>query len=65
MEWAERFGLQDVPVLSVDEEDLLYPDGEGWTYDHNMGVGTITHLGPDMRVLSADKHELDPGVWLD
>ena len=51
-------------MLSVDEADLVYPDGEVWRYDRNMGVGTITHLAPDMSVLSADEHVTDPGVFL-
>lgn len=65
MEWAERFGLLDIPVLSVPEEDQVYPESESWRYDRNMGPGTVTHLGPDMRVLSADEDRMDPSGFLD
>jgi hypothetical protein len=57
--------LLDIPVLSVDEADNVYPEGETWRYDWNMGPGTITHLAPDMSVLSADEHQTDPSVYLD
>jgi hypothetical protein len=57
--------LQDIPVLSVPAEDQVYPSGETWRYDHNMGIGTVSWLGPDMRVLSADEHITDPSVFLD
>jgi hypothetical protein len=56
--------LQDIPVLSVPAEDQVYPSGETWRYDHNMGIGTVTWLGPDMRILSADEHITDPAVFL-
>jgi hypothetical protein len=55
----------DIPVLSVPEEDQVYPDAESWRYDRDMGPGTITHLGPDLRVLSADDYQMDPGVFLE
>ncbi len=51
-------------MLSVPEEDQVYPDGESWRYDWDMGPGTITHLAPDMSVLSADDYQSDPGVFL-
>lgn len=52
-------------MLSVPEDDQVYPDAESWRYDRDMGVGTVTWLGPDMRVLSADEHQIDPAVFLD
>jgi hypothetical protein len=52
-------------VLSVPEGDQVYPDAESWRYDRDMGPGTITHLGPDLRVLSADDYQMDPGVFLE
>jgi len=64
-EWVDQFGLEDIPVLSVAEEDYVYPESEAWRYDRNMGVGTISWLGPDMRVLSADEHLTDPELFLD
>ena len=64
-EWVEQFDLQTIPVLCVPDEDQVYPDAESWRYDRNMGPGTITWLGPDMRVLSADEHQTDPAVFLD
>jgi hypothetical protein len=65
LEWADRFGLEDIPVLSVPEADQVYPDAESWRYDRNMGVGTISWLGPDMAVISADEHLTDPSLFLD
>ncbi len=63
-EWVDQFGLETIPVLSVDEADLVYPDGEVWRYDRNMGVGTISWLAPDMSLISADEHLTDPELFL-
>ena len=63
-EWVDEFGLTSIPVLSVPDEDQVYPGGESWRYDWNMGPGTITWLAPDMSVLSADEHRTDPGEFL-
>lgn len=63
--FAEEFGLDDVPALTVPPEDQEFPDSEYYLYDRDMGVQTIVHLAPDMSVLSSDEYIYDPAQFLD
>lgn len=68
--WASDYGFTDIPVLQMAPLDA---DGDGYadSYDHpyywfdaDGYIPSIYHLGPDLRVISADGGVHDPGSFL-
>ena len=57
MLWAEDHGMRDIPVLDAWDFNI-WPQ-----FEAVLGNPSITHLGPDMRVLSMDEGIADPTVF--
>jgi len=68
--WADYYNFDDIPVLQMNALDA---DGDGYTdsldhlyfwFDADGYIPSVYHIGPDMKVVSADASIYDPGSFL-
>ena len=59
MDWVEEAGMNTIPVLDAH-------NFEHWgAFELDFGTPSITHIGPDLRILSFDDGLSDPSSFLD
>ena len=58
-DWAEDAGMDSIPVLDAHAFESWAP------YEIDFGTPSITHIGPDMRILSIDDGVVDPSVFFE
>ncbi len=63
-DWANSYGIVNVPVLALPYEELYMPDGFAWAFETDMGIPTTVHIGPDGTLLSVDEYVTNPAQWL-
>ena len=59
LEWADQAQMQTIPILDAHEFEMWGP------FEINFATPSITHIGPDMSILSIDGNIRDPAVFLD
>lgn len=57
--WAEAAGVDDVPVLALEEDEAPWRP-----YETDQSLPTIVHLAPDLEVLSVDEMVTDPARFV-
>lgn len=59
MDWVQEAGMNTIPVL--DAHDFA----QWGAFEIDFGTPSITHIGPDLRILSIDEGLSDPSSFLD
>jgi thiol-disulfide isomerase/thioredoxin len=60
--WAEQYGFEDIPVLSIPAPTSY--DSPHYLFDADGYIPSVYHLNTSMKVVSADESVHDPGTWL-
>ena len=59
MNWMEESGMETIPVLDAH-------NFEHWNaFEVDFGTPSITHIGPDLRIISIDEGITDPYLFLE
>lgn len=56
--WANDAQMETIPVLDAYDFWVWLP------YEYDFSTPTITHIGPDMKIISVDEGIADPSVFL-
>ena len=57
--WASDAGMETIPVLDA------HNFSDWGAFEIDFGTPSITHIGPDMRILSIDEDIRDPSAFLE
>ena len=57
--WADEAQMTSIPVLDAHLFEHWGP------FELDFGTPSITHIGPDMRILSIDEDVEDPQVYME
>ena len=59
MQWGNEGGMETIPILDAH-------NFSSWgAFEIDFGTPSITHIGPDMTILSIDEGIEDPSIFLD
>ena len=58
-EWADQAQMVTIPVLDAHTFDSWGP------FEIDFGTPSITHIGPEMNILSIDEGIEDPSLFMD
>ena len=59
MGWVTEAGMENIPVLDAHLFEMWSP------FERDFGTPSITHIGPDMRIISNDENIEDPSIYWD
>ena len=58
-QWASDGGMESIPVLDA------HNFSDWGAFEIDFGTPSITHIGPDMTILSIDEDIRDPSIFLE
>ena len=64
-DWADRYGLVDIPVLAMPASEQNSLSGLNFQWERDMYIPSIFHLSPEMEVLSDDRNRTSPRRYID
>lgn len=64
MSWANTYGFTSIPALGMTAQDVDQWSDIAYTWEADLYIPTVYHVGPDMTVLAADSGSSDPSRWL-
>jgi hypothetical protein len=64
MQWANQSGFTTIPALGMTSRDTDQWSDIAYTWEADLYIPTVYHVGPDMTVRAADNGNDDPGAWL-